>query len=297
MAIDISTAAGPHENSGVLSGGGQHPSGSGRANGSPVGHAGGGSPVARPRFDVGVARDGYRWWYIDATSDDGQHGLTIIGFFGSVFSPYYARARRTGKGDPANHCAINVALYGRPRRWAMTERGATRMARDAQHFTVGKSGMVWDGDTLTITIRERCSPLPFPLRGEVRLSANGIYNAPVQLDAQGKHHWQAVAPHARVSVEMEAPSLCWQGAAYHDMNWGDEPLERGFRHWTWARTNTSRGTEVLYDVERRDGSRFSFGRCFNAGVVRERPVPQAHPLKRGLWGMTRSRERLKRHRI
>ena len=148
--------------------------------------------------------------------------------------------------------------------------------------------MVWDGDTLTITIHERCSPLPLPLRGVVRLGANNIYNAPVQLDAQGNHHWQAVGPHARVSVEMETPGLRWQGAAYHDMNWGDEPLERGFRHWTWARANTRHGTEVLYDVERRDGSRFSFGRCFNTGVVTERTVPQAHPLNRGLWGMTRA---------
>ena len=30
-------------------------------------------------------------------SDDGQHGLTIIAFLGSVFSPYYAWS---GRGDP-----------------------------------------------------------------------------------------------------------------------------------------------------------------------------------------------------
>ncbi|MCK7475445.1 MAG: hypothetical protein MZV49_22675 [Rhodopseudomonas palustris] len=29
------------------------------------------------------------WWYIDAISDDGTEGLTIITFVGSVFSPYY----------------------------------------------------------------------------------------------------------------------------------------------------------------------------------------------------------------
>ena len=27
-------------------------------------------------------------WYVDAISDDGRHGLTIIAFIGSVFSPY-----------------------------------------------------------------------------------------------------------------------------------------------------------------------------------------------------------------
>ena len=59
-----------------------------------------------------VGRDGYAWWYVDALSDDGQHGLTIIAFIGSVFSPYYAWARRRGPADPLNHCALNVALYG-----------------------------------------------------------------------------------------------------------------------------------------------------------------------------------------
>ena len=45
-------------------------------------------------------RDGYVWWYVDALSDDGRHGLTLIAFIGSVFSPYYALARRRGAGDP-----------------------------------------------------------------------------------------------------------------------------------------------------------------------------------------------------
>ncbi|PZP18398.1 MAG: hydratase, partial [Sphingomonas hengshuiensis] len=31
-----------------------------------------------PRFDVEVAPGGYAWWYVDATSDCGRYGLTII---------------------------------------------------------------------------------------------------------------------------------------------------------------------------------------------------------------------------
>ena len=225
---------------------------------------------------------------MDATSDDGLHGLSIIGFVGSVFSPYYARARNKGKADPENHCAINIALYGKPRRWAMTERGITRVARTAQQFTVGPSSMMWNGNELTIDIHERCVPLPFPLHGKVRLSAPALYNAPVQLDDKGLHHWQAVAPQSRVTVEMDTPALKWSGPSYCDMNWGEEPLDRGFRQWTWARANSSRGTEVIYSVERRDGSRFSFGRGFNAGNVVERSIPENHALPRGFWGMTRT---------
>ena len=68
-----------------------------------------------PRFDAPVVAQGYDWWYLDALGDDGQHGLTIIAFIGSVFSPYY---KLSGRSDPANHCAMNVALYGRAARTA-----------------------------------------------------------------------------------------------------------------------------------------------------------------------------------
>ena len=64
------------------------------------------SPAA---FDQPVAPGGYAWWYVDALSDDGLHGITLIGFIGSVFSPYYAWARRRGGGDP---CALLRAERG-----------------------------------------------------------------------------------------------------------------------------------------------------------------------------------------
>ena len=38
-------------------------------------------------FDAPVQPGGYAWWYVDALSDDGCHGLTIIAFVGSVFRP------------------------------------------------------------------------------------------------------------------------------------------------------------------------------------------------------------------
>ena len=74
--------------------------------GAPCGYA--------PGYDLAVAPDGYAWWYLDALSDDGASGITVIAFIGSVFSPYYAlaRRRRHGRGgaDPLAHCAINVAF-------------------------------------------------------------------------------------------------------------------------------------------------------------------------------------------
>ena len=147
--------------------------------------------------------------------------------------------------------------------------------------------MRWEGGSLEIDINEHCVPLPFPVRGVATLIPDTFYNAPVQLDAAGKHLWQAVAPHGRIQVSLDRPKLSWSGNAYHDMNWGDEPLEKAFKHWTWLRTITERGTEVLYDITRLNGSRFSFGREFRNGDILAREVPGLKPLKHGLWGMSR----------
>jgi carotenoid 1,2-hydratase len=169
----------------------------------------------------------------------------------------------------------------------MTERGSTRVARTADRFQVGPSSFTWAGDQLIIDIEERCSPLPRALRGRVTLTAESLYNAPVQLDLEGKHFWRAVAPHGTIKVEFENPKLSWSGSAYHDLNWGDEPIENGFKHWTWLRANAAGSTHVLYDLERRDGSHLSFGRIFGAGKIVERSLPPAHNLPRGLWRMSR----------
>jgi carotenoid 1,2-hydratase len=147
--------------------------------------------------------------------------------------------------------------------------------------------MVWDDAGLTVAVNERCVPIPRRLAGTVRFIPGTLYNAPVGLDAVGRHFWQAVAPHGRVEVEFQDPDLAWSGNAYHDMNWGSEPLEDGFRHWTWARTATPVGTDVLYDVTRRNGSQLCFGRRFADGVVSECDVPPVHQLKKGIWGMSR----------
>jgi len=105
-------------------------------------------------FDAPVARHGYRWWYLDALSEDGQHGITVIAFIGTVFSPWYAWSRRWGEGAPENHCCLNVALYGRPSRWAMTDRRRSALVRSTDHLQIGPSSLSWDGEQLLIEIED-----------------------------------------------------------------------------------------------------------------------------------------------
>ncbi len=239
-----------------------------------------------PAFDGGVVPGGYRWWYVDALSDDGQHGLTLIAFVGSVFSPYYAWS---GYGAPENHVAVNVALYAPgAKRWAMTERGQRHLARDAASLTIGPSALHWDGDTLVATIDEIAAPLPARIRGTVRLTPLALTPESFALDPAGRHRWRPIAPRARVEVAMERPGVRWSGTGYLDSNCGSEPLADGFADWDWSRAHLARDTVVLYDGVRRDGSAFSLAlRIAADGTVEQVAAPPRFRLPTSAWRMAR----------
>jgi carotenoid 1,2-hydratase len=243
-----------------------------------------------PRFDQTVPDGGYAWWYVDAISDDGAEGLTIIAFIGSVFSPYYAFARRRGAADPLNHCALNVALYrNRGSRWSMTERGRGSVSRSATQFAIGPSSLTWDGDALTISIDEISVPRPARLRGTVRVVPSAITRQAFTLNAEGGHRWWPIAPCARVEVTMRDPALRWQGDGYLDMNGGDAPIEQGFRYWEWSRGATSEGAAILYEAECRDGSRTDLAMHFSRdGTMTGFTPPPVTTLPRSAWRIDRS---------
>ena len=103
-----------------------------------------------------------------------------------MFSPYYAWARAHGKGDPLNHCAVNVALYSRDRkRWAMTERGRGHVGRASSSLAIGPSLLTWDGDALTIRIDEVTAPAPTRIRGVVRVYPKALTTRAFALDPAG----------------------------------------------------------------------------------------------------------------
>lgn len=243
-----------------------------------------------PDFSQYVGPDGYAWWYIDALSDDGAHGLTIIIFVGSVFSPYYARARRKGPADPENHCAINVALYGKNgKRWALTERGRGDLARSRHAFKVGPSHVTWDGRDLIIDIDETTVPIPSRLRGRVRLTPSATTRDAIVLNADGNHRWRPIAPLSRVSVDMTHPKLTWDGQGYFDWNSGDAPLEDGFVGWTWSRSTTRDGTTIYYDGERRNSGPFSVAIAIdqNGSVSQVEAPPMAKLSSTAVWRIPR----------
>lgn len=245
-------------------------------------------------FNPPVPLGGYRWWYLDAISDDGAQALTLIAFIGSVFSPYYARARRRHgmTANPHDHCAINLGLYGQGQRhlWAMTERGAKQLTQQADALQIGPSGLYWDGCTLTATVDEVAVPWPARLRGQIHLTPSALAHTPYPLDPAARHHWQPIAPHARVSVAFGQPGLHWEGTGYLDTNWGSRALEDDFVDWHWSRAAMASGqTAVFYDMTPRWGSPAPLALKFDAaGQARSFRPPPAFSLPASAWQLSRT---------
>lgn len=219
--------------------------------------------------------------------------MTLIAFVGSVFSPYYALARRGGRAaDPLRHNAVNVALYGeRGGHWAMTERGDGRLQRDAQTLQIGPSRLAWERGDLCIEVDEVTAPWPARLRGRIEVRIDTRVQAGIALDAAGRHHWSPIAPRACVEVAFERPRLRWHGTAYLDSNRGSAPLEDDFVRWHWSRAALPDGRSVvLYDVERRAGhDPLSVALCFGAdGQAEPIVTPAGAVLPRSAWRVERA---------
>lgn len=246
-----------------------------------------------PRFDVPVPASGYRWWYVDGLSADGQCGIVIIAFLGSVFSPYYFRARRRGPADPENHCAINVGLY-RPRGklWAMTERSRRSLSRSANSMQVGPSRIAWHDNCLTVDIEERAVPFGQRLRGRIRVMPRVRNDQVFTLDAGARHSWQPLSPAADIEVELDKPDWRWRGHAYFDTNHGERALEDDFLHWNWSRSSSQTAAEgetrITYAITQNDDQKRALALRFasNGALTRE-SVPPNVRLPTSGWRVAR----------
>lgn len=212
---------------------------------------------------------------------------------GSVFSPYYARARARSRwkmADPLEHCAINVAMYGPDKAtWVLSEYGPTAVERTAQRFGVGGSSMGWEGDALVVRFDERTAVFGRRVAGVVRLHPSALPAERVVLDSHGRHAWHAVAPHAHVEATLSHPAIKLRGVGYHDANCGEEPLEAAFTTWNWSRASVGDRAAVLYDAKRRDGSALEMGRMFLAdGRCEPMAAPRRVELGRSRWLLPRT---------
>jgi len=205
-------------------------------------------------FDFPVRKNGYRWWYVDGFSDCGQHGVTLIFFIGTVFSPFYASARKRGDADPRDFVCVNAVFYEPKRKyWAMTERRMLDLQTTPNSVTIGPSSMTFDGRCLKVVIDERSAPMRRPNRGTVSIDLQERTDKCYGLHSGGEHRWWPIAPTAKVDVSLEAPAIKWSGKAYMDTNGGTVPLEETFSDWHWSRADLGDHSRIVYEAHARDG--------------------------------------------
>lgn len=238
-------------------------------------------------FDVTVPAGGYAWWYIDALSDDGRFGLSLIAFVGSVFSPYYALNRRLRRSAaPDNHVSVNVAIYGADGyRWAMTERGRDSLARDANSLTIGPSRLT-SGDTneLAVEFDEIAVPVPRRIRGRLKVRPQVMGERTFAIHPDGAHRWRPIAPRARIAVDLETPRRSWSGSAYVDSNSGTAPIETAFRSWSWSRSIEPEHTRIYYDTVPVQAPRGAWHVAYeNSGMPQPIDAPPLTPYGRTAW--------------
>ncbi|WP_299752204.1 carotenoid 1,2-hydratase [uncultured Tateyamaria sp.] len=219
-------------------------------------------------------------------SDCGTRAVSVIGFIGSVFSPWY---RWSGRKNPQNHVCINVATYGKGGRFTMTDRGTSALRQTASRFEVGPSMMRWEDDTLIIDIDEISSPpLISRIKGQIRVIPSALTNVELALTDDNSHIWRPFAPRSRIEVDIDRPGWQWSGEGYFDANFGTRALEEDFSYWTWGRYPTGDGATCFYDATRLDGSELAAAFLFGEdGKASEIPLPPKAPMRRSLWAVKR----------
>jgi carotenoid 1,2-hydratase len=190
-----------------------------------------------------------------------------------------------------------VVLHGPAGKvWVFNERPLTPGDRSADGLSLeggaGRTTLAWEDGALVIRLDEPTKPfferMAPRLRGVIRLRPGTLHGRPRPLDAAGAQRWHCVAPEARVSVDLDAPGVRFEGPAYHDANHGDVALEESFSRWSWCRAQLEEGAAVLYDTVDRTGMERPLGWLFRRdGGVETLAPSEVADLGRARWGVAR----------
>lgn len=247
-------------------------------------------PAEPLAFDRPVVDGGYQWWYLDASSADGQHHLVMIAFVGSVFSPFYARAVKRGKARAENYCAFNLGLYG-PRgrtHWVFSEYLRSNVTREAHRFELKNNSLNWDGHELRITIDDCCAPIPRGVKGTIVARPQFLNPDELAIDSAAKHHWWPLAPASDIELQLQKPELSWTGKGYIDSNRGNVPLHHSFASWDWSRRHLNDQTHMTYNTLELGGHSTVLALSASAtGLAAHPPEPELRLPPSG-WRLPRS---------
>lgn len=220
----------------------------------------------------------YRWYYVDAAC--GEHTVVAIFMIGSLFSSRYAASPAA---SPRQHSAVNFAVYrrGRRRAWVLSEYGDVEASE--RSLSIGRSSFTYlPGRRLEVRVAERTAPWGTPLDAQLTLEAVGPGLDPLELVPGLSHRWHPIAPRARARVTVPSLGLTFEGAAYHDGNFGEVPLGTDLRGWDWSRKSDARATVVTYRPW--GGDELSVSVTDTGVEMRRAPAGEA-PRARTAWGL------------
>lgn len=221
------------------------------------------------RFHNLSERGSYEWTYFDGLSEDGELGFSAIWFRGIPMSPWYSAAidRDPQNALPEQHCAFAFGLYNRKGRIASaleegpesffsgdTNSPDVRFRENSLYASPGKGGET--GYHIRLNIRRPL--LQSRIQGEITLQfpSHDLSGTAVPYDpAAGKHFWVPAAPNGSFNAAIDitgigrtASRYRFQGRAYHDRNFGVEPLHHLNVHWHWGRLHFGSKAFVFFEV-------------------------------------------------
>ena len=170
----------------------------------------------------------------------------------------------------------------------MTDRPRGALRQEERSLAIGASRYDWDGARLTVSLDEPCSlPSLGRVRGTVTIEPEAVTSVELALSPDRAHVWRPFAPVSRIRVALDGQEP-WEGKGYLDANFGTRPLEADFSYWTWASYAAPDGALMLYDADRRDGTRLAAAvHVARDGSARMVDAPPKAPLPRSRWRVRR----------
>lgn len=219
---------------------------------------------------------GYEWTYYDGFSEDRSLGFTAIFFRGVPMSPNYSRAIERGEGNPADHlaCAFNLYHEGKSiASWLVEGEGEQSISGGVDDdIDLGQMKLYRhaapDGTLVVrIALNGRTPMVRHHVEGIISLSfppfsvgsaVTGTLDRTIS-----SHYWVPAAPSGTFEAAIDFKpvlgsnrSLRFSGEAYHDRNFGFEPILDENVDWFWGRVHGPRETLIFFHVaDREDGER------------------------------------------
>jgi carotenoid 1,2-hydratase len=203
---------------------------------------------------------GYRWYYFDATSEDGELHFVVIFYRGNPFSTRYISALEDASAAnplPGAYPAISISVYekGEPIYYSFAEFEEADFTVDKSKLRVGPHKIkVDEGEeypAYTLHLDEQL-PCGDQLKAELQFKGKAG-EVSIRSDHGGRHRWHLVEARAEVSGHISlspagSPNrdIAFSGMGYHDQNAGREPMKEHFLDWYWGRFHFPSATLIYY---------------------------------------------------